>query len=91
MMRLVQYTNEQLPLALEADLLTLYSPADSVVDPVATVEALRRIEAPRNELIEIRDSADPSQHVLIGDILSPQSTQPAADLIVSFLGLTASR
>ena len=91
MMRLVQYTNELLPLALEADLLTLYSPADVVVDPGATVVALRRIEAPRNELVEIRDSADPAQHVLIGDILSPQSTQPAADRIVSFLELTASR
>lgn len=91
MMRLVQYTNALLPLALEADLLTLYSPADAVVDAGATVVALRRIEAPRNELIEIRDSADPAQHVLIGDILSPQSTQPAADRIVSFLGLTASR
>ena len=91
MMRLVQFTNELLPLALDADLLTLYSPADAVVDPGATVQALRRIEAPRNELIEIRDSADPAQHVLIGDILSPQSTRPAAELIVSFLRLTASR
>jgi alpha-beta hydrolase superfamily lysophospholipase len=91
MMRLVQYTNELLPLDLEAELLTLYSPSDAVVDPGATLDALQHIDAPRNELIEIRDSADPGQHVLIGDILSPQSTQPAADLIVSFLGLTASR
>jgi esterase/lipase len=91
MMRLVQFTNELLPLTLDADLLTLYSPADAVVDPGAAVEALRRIQAPRNELVEIRDSADPAQHVLIGDILAPQSTRPAADLIVSFLRLTASR
>jgi alpha-beta hydrolase superfamily lysophospholipase len=91
MMRLVQFTNGLLPLDLNADLLTLYSPEDAVVDPVATVEALRRIDAPRNELIEIRESADPSRHVLVGDILSPQSTRPAADLIVSFLELTASR
>jgi esterase/lipase len=91
MVRLVQFTNSLLPLALDADLLTLYSPADSVVDPAATVQALRRIEATRNELIEIRDSADPSRHVLVGDILSPQSTRPTADLIVSFLNSTVSR
>ncbi len=90
MMRLVQFTNELLPLSLEADLLTLFSSTDAVVDPGATIEALRRIEAPRNELIEIHDSADPGQHVLIGDILSPQSTRPAAELIVSFLRLSAS-
>ncbi len=91
MMRLVQFTNELLPLTLEADLLTLFSLTDTVVDPRATKAALQRIEAPRNELVEIRDSADPAQHVLVGDILSPHSTQPAADLIVAFLRLTASR
>jgi esterase/lipase len=90
MMRLVRYTNDLLPLALDADLLTLYSPADAVIDPAATIGALRRVDAPRNELVEIRDSADPAQHVLVGDILSPQSTPPTAELIISFLGLTAS-
>lgn len=90
MMRLVQYTNELLPLSLEADLLTLYSPADAVVDPEATLAALKKIAAPRSEIVEIRDSDDPAKHVLVGDILSPRSTQPAADRIVTFLGLTSS-
>lgn len=90
MMRLVQYTNGLLPLALDADLLTLYSPDDRVVDPQATLAALGKIAAARNETVEIRDTADPARHVLIGDVLSPASTQPAADAIVSFLGLTSS-
>ncbi|MCI0517498.1 MAG: hypothetical protein L0Y45_06680, partial [Woeseiaceae bacterium] len=90
MMRLVQYTNELLPISLEADLLTLYSAADAVVDPEATLEALQKVAAQRSEIVEIEDSDDPAMHVLVGDILSPRSTQPAADLIVSFLGLTSS-
>lgn len=90
MMRLVEFTNDLLPLTLDADVLTFLSPADTVIDPAATVEALRRIRAPRNELVEIRDSADPSQHVLVGDILSAQSTTPTVETIISFLGLTAS-
>lgn len=85
MMRLVQYTRDRLPLSLDADLLTLYSPNDGVVDAAATVAALKSIEATRNVLVEVHDSADPAQHVLIGDILSPHNTSAAVAEIVAFL------
>jgi alpha-beta hydrolase superfamily lysophospholipase len=84
-MRLVQYTRGRPPLTLQADLLTLYSPRDTVVSADATLAALQRIGAPRNQHIAILDSADPGQHVLIGDVLSPQITDAAVDTIVSFL------
>jgi alpha-beta hydrolase superfamily lysophospholipase len=85
MMRLVKYTRSRLPLTLHADLLTLYSPGDAVVSADATRAALQKISAPRMQTIEILDSDDPGQHVLIGDILSPRITDRAVDTIVTFL------
>lgn len=87
MMRLVKYTRSRLPLTLQADLLTLYSPDDAVVSAEATRAALESIHAPRKHTIEILDSDDPGQHVLIGDILSPRITDRAVDTIVTFLSV----
>jgi esterase/lipase len=85
MMRLVQYTRSRLPLALDAELLTMYSPKDAVVSANATLTALQQITAPRKLLIEVVNSDDPGQHVLIGDVLSPHITDEAVNTIVSFL------
>ena len=85
MMRLVKYTRGRLPIDLRADLLTLYSPDDAVVSADATIAALENIHAPRKLTIEILDSDDPGQHVLIGDILSPRITERTVDVIVDFL------
>ena len=85
MMRLVKYLRRQLPMRIEQRLLTIYSPRDSVVDPQETMSALAKIESPQKLLHEISDSADEGQHVLIGHILSPQSSVPAARAITDFV------
>jgi esterase/lipase len=85
MMRLVKYLRSQLPLSIEQRLLTLYSRRDSVVNPQETMRALQQISAPQNITHEITDSADKGQHVLIGDILSPDSSAAAAKTIVEFV------
>ena len=36
--------------------------------------------------MEITDPGDPSQHVLAGDILSPDTTRAVADAIVALFG-----
>lgn len=86
MMRLVRFVRATLPLRLDADLLTLYSPEDTVVDASRIEAAFAQIEAPRQKLIVVRDTQDPSRHVLAGDILSPQTNHEVAGLIVAFLG-----
>jgi esterase/lipase len=84
-MRLVDLLNSQLPLQLQQNLLVLLSPDDEVVSPEATKQAFERLSAPYKKLIEIEDAADPSSHVLAGDILSPGSTDDIAALIVDFV------
>jgi alpha-beta hydrolase superfamily lysophospholipase len=84
-MRLVDLLNSQLPLQLQQNLLVLLSPDDEVVSPEATKRAFERISAPRKALLEIEGAADPSNHVLAGDILSPGSTDDVAALIVDFV------
>lgn len=84
-MRLVDFTRESLPLDLAADLLVLYSPNDTVVSPAATLEALEQVQARRKRLLAIESAGDPSNHVLAGDILSPDRTAEVAAAIVAFV------
>jgi alpha-beta hydrolase superfamily lysophospholipase len=86
MMRLVRFARAALPLRLEADLLTLYSPEDTVVDPSRIEAAFAQIDATRRELVAVRDAQDPSRHVLAGNILSPRTNREVTGLIVAFLG-----
>lgn len=84
-MRLVDYVNTLLPLEMNARLLVLLSPNDQVVSPAATRYAFKRIDAPRKNILEYIDSPDPSNHVLAGDIMAPQSTERVAAAIIEFI------
>lgn len=85
MMRLVKYVRGKLPLQLDQSVLTIYSPADAVVDTARIRDAFEQIEGPRRFLLEIPSSGDPSNHVLVGDILSPQTNAGVVDAIVRFV------
>lgn len=63
--------------------LFIYDPEDQVVDQSATAEVARRWGGP-SRVIEIRASGDPSNHVIAGDIMSPQNNGRIADAIVEF-------
>ena len=89
MMRLVRFTRDALPRRLDAALLIIYSPEDSVVDPRRIEAAFEQIEAPRRQLVAITGAADPGQHVLAGDIMSPQTNQQVIDHVVGFVRNTA--
>jgi len=84
-MRLVDLLDARLPMTLQQNLLVLLSPRDTVVSPAATKQAYEHIDAPRKALIEIEDAGDPSNHVLAGDILSPDSTDEVSVMIVDFV------
>jgi esterase/lipase len=85
MMRLVKYVRAQLPLDLAQPLLVIYSPVDRVVDTARITRAFEQMNSPRQQLIEIPDSGDPSNHVLAGSIMSPATTSVVADSIVRFV------
>lgn len=85
MMRLVELTQSKLPLNIHPNLLVILSPDDKVVSPVATKSAFEQITAPRKLLVEVQGSQDPSNHVLAGDILAPESTAKIAATVVDFI------
>ena len=84
-MRLVDRANGMLPLDMRASVLTLLSPDDQVVSPRATLEAVERISAARKQVVKVLNVGDPSQHVLAGDILSPDDTDEVLARILEFV------
>jgi len=84
-MRLVDFVRSKLPLRLEQDLLVLYSPADTVVETDRTVEAFGKIDSPHKQLIVIAASADPSNHVIAGNIMSPENNGRVSQDIIQFV------
>ena len=88
-MRLVNYANRQLPAEISQRLLVFYSKDDRVVSADAIRDAFEIIESPQKQLIEVPNSGDASNHVLAGDIMSPQTTSGIADKIVDFIGRPA--
>jgi esterase/lipase len=85
MMRLVELTQSKLPMNIRPNLLVVLSPDDKVVSPAATKSAFEQITAPRKLLVEVEGSQDPSNHVLAGDILAPESTADIAATVVGFI------
>jgi alpha-beta hydrolase superfamily lysophospholipase len=65
--------------------LVIYSPEDRVVRPRSTEAAFAALGSTRKQIIPYRRSQDPSQHVLAGEILSPDSTAEVAAMIVRFV------
>lgn len=69
-----------------APTLVLYSGDDEVVDPGATMAVFGRLGALPKRLLPFHGSTDPSQHVLAGDIMSPDTNDAILAPILSFLG-----
>lgn len=84
-MRLVDLANSRLPLQLDQPLLVLLSPNDGVVSPRLMREALARIGAPRMHVQQYDEVGDLKNHVLAGDILSPENTDAVVAAIVTFV------
>lgn len=85
MMRLVKFVRGRLPLELEQSVLTIYSPADTVVDVGWIIDGFDQLDSPRKELVEIAGSADQSNHVLAGDIMAPENNAALTELISNFI------
>ncbi len=66
-------------------LLMILSPKDKVVSYTLAKQRFAEASSARKKLLEVTDSVDESQHVIAGDILSPNTTERMASEIVSFL------
>jgi len=85
MMRLVKYVRAKLPLHLEQSVLTIYSPADTVVDVDWIVRGFEQLDSPKKQLIALPGSEDQSNHVLAGDIMAPENNTLIAGYITDFV------
>ena len=84
-MRLVDRAADLMRGEHRQDLLVFYSPDDRVVMPDAIVDAFGTFLSPRKRLVEVTDSGDRNNHLLAGDILSPNTTERIAAEIVAFI------
>ena len=85
MMQLVDMVNRMDLSLIETPLFVLYSPNDQVVDPAPIRTTFDRFGDPHKKIIALEEVGDRNNHVLAGDILSPDDTDPVASMIVSFL------
>lgn len=70
---------------IEIPTLFVYSEKDKVVDYKQTRDVYNDFLISSRDVILVNESGEPSNHVLAGDILSPNNTEPLANELVRFL------
>ena len=85
MMTLVDIVDESDFGKIVTPTLTLYSRDDEVIRVDKIEEKFDLIGSPYKNLVRVDTSGDGSNHVLAGDILSPNTTVPISDEILEFL------
>lgn len=70
---------------ISAPTLVIYSPQDKVVDSNQISPMTESFQSEVVELVPFEECSDESQHVLAGDIISPESTKPVAKIMVDFI------
>ncbi len=85
MMGLVKLTRSLDWQMIKAPALVIYAPDDKTVDTTAIIAAFQKMGTTEKKLVAYGQAGDPDRHVLAGDILSPDSTEPLAQVIADFL------
>ncbi len=85
MMAMVKHVRESDLSVFQTPVLVLYSEKDETVDPVETQSAFTRMGTPLKTLEAVTYSTSRGQHVLAGDIKSPQAVAPMVDSIVKWV------
>ena len=73
--------------SVEVPTLVIYSADDQVVDPEATEQIMARITAEPPAVYVVDGSGDAEHHVIVGDILSPETTGVIRLRTLAFLEL----
>ena len=84
-MRLVALARDTIVEEVQQDVLVFYSPDDGVVSGDAIAAAYETFDTPLKELVVVNDSGDPNDHVIVGDIMSPGTTDRIAAQILDFI------
>lgn len=71
--------------ALHVPTLVVYSRGDRVVDPGMTERVVERLSGGRATLHVLEGSGDPEEHVIAGEIMSPETTDAVQRRIADFL------
>ena len=85
MMGLVEHVRTSDPGAIDVPTLLVYSPDDEVVDATETEAFMNRLPDSLLHVHVVEGSSDPSDHVLAGDVLSPNTNAEVRDAIVDFV------
>ncbi|MDG0970217.1 MAG: alpha/beta fold hydrolase [Porticoccaceae bacterium] len=70
---------------IQTPTLMIYSSKDQTISPAAIEKTFPRFGSDEKELVEFNKTEDLSYHILAGDLMSPSSTKPIAELITDFL------
>ncbi|WP_321492069.1 alpha/beta fold hydrolase [uncultured Desulfobacter sp.] len=70
---------------LRVPCLVIYSPDDQILHIPSLKHAYNQMGCFKKRLVPFTGSADPGQHILAGDIFSPETSEKLADIIVSFV------
>ncbi|MBT8402129.1 MAG: hypothetical protein KJO98_16755, partial [Rhodothermia bacterium] len=81
----VDRANDVDPARLLTPAMVVYSEGDSVIDVSRIRPWYDRLGSPVKEIVQMSDVGDPSNHILAGYIMSPETTEGLARDIVSFL------
>jgi len=71
--------------SITVPVLAFYSRRDRVIDPEKLRHGIAKVGSERVWLVRLDEAADPQGHVLVGDILSPNTTAPALETTLAFL------
>ena len=85
MMALVEHVRTVDLSGVNVPTLVMYSPRDQVVDAAETERVVRTLGGADVQVFVYEGAGDPAQHVLAGDILSPESTATIAARVLQFL------
>ena len=85
MMAIVDHVRNLPDGSVRAPTLVLYSRGDLVVDPDVTEEVMPRLAAGPLDLRVVTGSGDPEEHVIAGDIVSPETTDEVLHAILDFV------
>lgn len=85
MAQIIELARESNVGQVQTPVLFIFSPGDQVVRPDRTRQIADRWGG-STEIVEVTGSADPAQHVIAGDIMSPETTADVAGKISSWAG-----
>jgi alpha-beta hydrolase superfamily lysophospholipase len=85
MMAMVKQVRESDLSRFQTPVLVIFSERDQTVDPLETVAAFKRIASPLKAIQAVTYSKSPGQHVLAGDITSPEAVAPMVNSILKWI------